>query len=277
MSARKTPVNGVVLYRGPSAFNGLPIVVVATGLHARSENIKTGEMVQTYILADDAQFSPVEHVQRGSDASICGDCVHRGQDGKIGSCYVNQCQGPGQVARALANGNYPRFNAIRHRPLFKGRNVRFGSYGDPAACPIAIWENLAKITARHTGYTHAWRKIDPAYAGYCMASVETEQQRDQAKSLGYRTFRVRLASQPLVKNEIACPASEEGGKRRTCDTCKACSGATSSDRAADVAIIFHGSPIGGNWKLKLFEKTMAKLLSAEQEQQPTRRVALPMS
>src|SRR5262245_33628424 len=50
---------GVVLYRGPSLLDGAPIVAVATNLARRSKNPKTGNAVQTYILADNGE-NPIE-------------------------------------------------------------------------------------------------------------------------------------------------------------------------------------------------------------------------
>ena len=61
-----------VFYDGPSALDGAPIIGIAV---LRSDNRKTGDMVQTYILRADTH--PVDALRDGSDASICGDCPHR--------------------------------------------------------------------------------------------------------------------------------------------------------------------------------------------------------
>jgi len=67
---RKVVISGVVLYRGPSAITGAPIVVVATGLDgALSDNEKTGAMVQTYVLPDVGQ-EPQEAIKSGADDSV---------------------------------------------------------------------------------------------------------------------------------------------------------------------------------------------------------------
>lgn len=73
-----------------------------------------------------------------------------------------------------------------------------------------------------------------------MASADSEADRVIAKAMGYRTFRVRTAAEPVQAGEFICPASEEAGKRKTCETCGACSGGVNS-RKADPAIIVHGS------------------------------------
>jgi hypothetical protein len=48
----KTP-NGYILYQGPSAIDGKPIVVIATGFASKSNNGKTGDMIQTWIIRQD--------------------------------------------------------------------------------------------------------------------------------------------------------------------------------------------------------------------------------
>jgi hypothetical protein len=66
----------MILYRGPSMIDGKPIVAIATGYDNESVNQKTGAMAQVWILRDD--IAPIEAAQRGEDASICGQCPHRG-------------------------------------------------------------------------------------------------------------------------------------------------------------------------------------------------------
>ena len=69
--------NGYVIYDGPSAWDGKRIVVIVTGIRSKSANRKTGGMVQTYIIRPDV--SPLAAVYESeADASICGDCPHRG-------------------------------------------------------------------------------------------------------------------------------------------------------------------------------------------------------
>jgi hypothetical protein len=78
-----------VFYRGPSMLDGAPIIAIVTG----STNKKTGDMVQTWIMR--ADIDPVAASRTGSDASICGSCVHMGKHDAAGmriegtrSCYV---------------------------------------------------------------------------------------------------------------------------------------------------------------------------------------------
>jgi hypothetical protein len=260
--------NGVILYRGPSQLDGRPIVVVATGLARKSHNPKTGGMVQTYILADGTD--PVSAHQQGKDRAVCGSCPHLN-----GTCYVNLVQGPLAVWKAYQAGSYPRLRR-EHLRLFRGRMLRLGTYGDPAAVPLSVWERLTPLVRNWTGYTHAWRTCERAYARYCMASVETPTQRQEALARRYRTFRVRLATQPLEPGEFVCPASEEAGKRLTCEECKACSGAKAGGRNATPAIVFHGPTIAGNYRLRRYETLQGQLLQAEEQERVAGRLPLAL-
>ena len=184
-SSQGAPPTGVVLYRGPSLLDGAPIVCVATGLTRPSANRSTGPMVQTWVLAQ--EVNPVAARQAGRDAAVCGDCALR-----EGACYVVLHHAPLQVWRAYQAGLYPPFRRA-HEWLFRGRDVRLGSYGDPAAVPARVWARLVRLARSHTGYTHQWRACDPALRRWLMASVETPDQLHEARALGWRTFRVRLA------------------------------------------------------------------------------------
>lgn len=258
--------NGVILYRAPSLIDGSPIVVVATGIANKSRNPKTGDMVQTYILADGA-LNPIEEVKNGA-RGICGNCLHIGT-----TCYVNVAQAPLSVWRSLHRGIYPTFNPALHLSLFTGRHLRLGSYGDPAAVPLNVWHPLVNVSAGHTGYTHQWRTCDSSYAKILMASVETIDQRFDAIMRGYRTFRVKLESQPHDEGEFTCPASVEAGKRLSCQECGACHGATSSSRGASPVINFHHSTFGNRFRFRQYEQLMTRILA---EEQTGRRVSLGM-
>jgi hypothetical protein len=264
--------NGAILWRGPSLIDGAPIVAIAVGLANASSNRKTGAMLQTYILRED--LDPNHAVRVGADASICGDCTHRGTlerqpDGALRNrgrtCYVNVGQGPLGVWRAYKRGRYqpgrgilPLLGAGRivrlgtygdpaavptHiwlTSLGAGRVVRLGTYGDPAAVPAHIWVALTRHAAGRTGYTHQWRQpFAQALRGLCTASADSEADATAAHALGWRTFRVAmpgdLARMPV---EAICPASAEAGKKLTCAQCLACSGATG--RRGSIVIKAHG-------------------------------------
>ncbi len=226
--------NGYTLYRGPSAFDGKPIIVVAVGLGDGSSNAKTGEMVQTYILRED--IAPNEAVKTGDDASVCGDCKHRGK-----TCYVLTFQGPLVVWKQYHKGAYPdatpEFVASEARRL--GRKIRFGSYGECTATPRRIWAGLAGDG--NTGYTHQWQQAEYDWLRqFAMASCDTEGERTVAKAMGWRTFRVRDIDEPVLSGEAQCPASKEAGQKLTCSTCMACNG-SQTGRKGDITIVVHGA------------------------------------
>lgn len=238
--------NGYVIYDGPSQIDGQRIVAIVTGIKKRSSNAKTGGMVQTYILRPD--MSPIDASRTGADVSICGDCQHRGvADGtkaKGRTCYVFLGQGPLSVWRAYQRGVYMAAPADVVAMLVEGRMVRLGTYGDPAAVPAGVWQALIAMAKGHTGYTHQWQSLaatgrGAVYASLTMASADSPEEMELARALGWRTFRVRTAKQGLEQGEAACPASEEAGRKLTCDTCGACNGA-GTGRKGSIAIIAHG-------------------------------------
>ena len=106
-------MNGYILHEDSAR------VTIATGFSTPSDNRKTGDMIQIWILckAED----PVTAIRTGLDRLICGNCVHRG-DGHGGnrSCYVNVGQAPQGIWRAWRAGNYP---LLRSLEAFTGRKV----------------------------------------------------------------------------------------------------------------------------------------------------------
>lgn len=246
------PVSSVI-YNGPSLLDGQPIIVVAI---VSSANSKTGNMIQTHILR--ADINPLESSKTGLDASICGDCIHRGQTtldplkktAVNRSCYVNLGQGPNVVYKAFKRGLYPTVqNMDEITAIGHNRAVRLGTYGDPAAVPAAVWDALLKSTRTHTGYTHQHNANKPTDYSRMMYSADNANDAKQAHSKGYRTFRVIPVQQwqdngikALLANEILCPASKENDKGLSCIECKLCTG--SQSKAKSIAIVSHG--IGAN-------------------------------
>ena len=227
--------NGVI-YEGPSLYDGKPIVVIATW---SERNSKTGGVVQTYILARDVD--PRDASKSGEDFTICGSCPHRGTptadpERKIAkgrTCYVNLGQGVLMVWRSYQRGVYPNAqNDIAS--LGRGRVVRIGTYGDPAAVPSHVWDQLLSESVAHMAYTHAsgWR---PDIA---MQSADSLEEAQSAWDKGQRTFRVVQNVAEITASEILCPASKEAGKRTTCASCKLCGG-LSTHTAKSIAIPMH--------------------------------------
>lgn len=231
--------NGYVLYEGPSLIDGKPIVMIATGFAGGgSSNRKTGAMIQTWILRSDIE--PHEAIKSGEDASICGDCRHRGTGGKQRSCYVVVHQAPLSVYRAYKRGTYPRLPGIH---VFNDRIVRLGAYGDPAGVPFEVLEGAVRNSAGHTGYTHQWSRCDARLRDLCMASCDSVDEHTAAANMGWRVFRTRdpaMEAAPRLPGEALCPASAEAGKKLTCEQCLACGGA-GGQRRGHIVISAHGA------------------------------------
>lgn len=243
-------MQGFILYRGPSALDGSPIVSIVTGLMDGGANSKTGPMAQVYFLRSD--MNPLVAVHTGEDAAICGNCRHRGRietDPTTGtrknverSCYVTLMHGPRVVYDAFQRGSYQDVPLAIARRLLAGRPVRIGAYGDPASVPFDVLDTALARAQAVNGYTHMWRE-HPKLAAFCMASCDTDAEREEAKALGFRTFRVRAKGAPVLKGEGQCPASAELGKPVQCAQCMLCGGNRVTAKA-DITILAHGSGAG---------------------------------
>jgi hypothetical protein len=177
-------------------------------------------VVQTYILRED--INPLEASKTGADASICGTCPLRGTPTsdparKIAQgrrCYVNLGQGVLIVWRAYHKGVYPDAQDPASRAAIgRGRVVRVGTYGDPAAVPDHVWTELLAEADTWTAYTHQkpWR---PDIA---MQSADDYHEAVLHWKAGRRTFRVIAELDHLdPSNETLCPASKEAGRRVQC-------------------------------------------------------------
>ena len=249
-------ISAVTLYEGPSLINGKPIVVIATGLGNKSENNKTGEMVQVWILA--SSVDPITANNTGQDDSVCGDCKHR----HFRSCYVNLANAPLAIYEKYQRGSYKKVELTHATSeLFRDQDIRLGAYGDPTAVPIEVWDTVTRVARGWTGYSHQWRKRrTKAYKRYCMASCDTLREANKAKWLRWRPFLVRQEGEELPPGYFNCPASEEAGKRLTCAECRVCKGGTHRHGKGLPSLIAHGP----NWKRVYFERGM-KLLKNKQK------------
>lgn len=224
-----------IIYDGPSLIDGMPIVTIVT---FDSDNSKTGPMAQTWIMRSD--LDPISASRTGADVSICGDCQHRGKPSnkptgwaQERSCYVNLLFGPNNIFATYKRGRYRHTDDL----AAVGRNqlIRIGSYGDGAAVPQHIWDELCSEASGWTAYTHQGNTRPDRF----MTSADTLSDAQQAWSRGERTFRVLKTALDLQTNEVLCPASAEAGKRTTCANCKLCAGA--SIAAKSIGIVAHGS------------------------------------
>jgi len=214
-------MNGFILHEDSSR------VIIATGFSTPSDNRKTGDMIQIWILVK--AVDPVEAIKQGLDRLICGSCVHRGDGhGNDRSCYVNVGQAPLGIWKAWKAGNYA---PIPFLSLFSGRKVRFGAYGDPTHLPFSLALAIAGVASGHTGYTHQWRK--PSLQGWktlLMASVDTTAELVIARSMGWSTFRV-TPDTDHHSMETLCASDRLG---TPCADCLACAGSRGGIRAIHI-------------------------------------------
>jgi hypothetical protein len=185
-----------------------------------------------------SDLNPLEASKTGEDFSICGNCTMRGEvttdpqrkQAKGRRCYVNLGQGVLIVYKSYLRGVYKEGAA---RDMGRGRFVRVGTYGDPAAVPSHVWDELLSESDTWTAYSHqsGWR---PDIA---MQSADSHADAIAHWKAGRRTFRVIKDLDHLDKaKEALCPASKEAGRRVQCTACKLCKG---SSLAKSIAIVEH--------------------------------------
>lgn len=226
----------MLVWSGVSALDNVtPLVVLAS---FESSNVKTGNMVQLAIVVDGVK--PTDAIATGADSAICGKCIHKGDkpNGVKRTCYVPM--------RAV-NSTYGAYTRGNTRPLdldaFKGRRVRIGTYGDPAAVPFEVWAEIEAVSDGVTGYTHQWKTCDPRFATLCMASADNMDEYLQARRKGYRSFVVRELGDAKPKGLVQCPATEGKDNTVTCLSCMQCGG-TGNGRTNSISIEVHGSGKG---------------------------------
>lgn len=227
--------NGIVLQESGD------IVVIATGIKAKSSNTKTGGMIQLYILH--RHLHPIEASRTGADKSICGDCTHRGTivDGKLidRRCYVQIDKAPASIFRAYQRGRYRKVSIAEARQILRDRLVRLGAYGDPAYMRLSLIRAICSVARGWTAYSHQWR-VRPDLRPFVMASCDSPSDVIAAQAEGWRTFRVSAyGDDSKLTGEIACPASAEAGKRTTCNKCRLCDGARPDDTRKSIVIQDH--------------------------------------
>ena len=242
-------IRSAVLYSGPSMIDGKPVVMVAT---VGSSNSKTGAMLQTWILR--ADVDPITANRTGADFSICGNCPLRGtaapgKDKGLAEkrgCYVQIGQAPAAVYKRFRSGGYPAVPAEMLADYGAGQKIRAGAYGDPMAIPQSVWDSLLARAESWTGYTHqageafAGKARSRVFGRFCMVSADTIQQARKAWADGFRTFRIVSDVSEVKKGrEIICPATDEGGRKTTCENCTLCAGA--SIAAKSIAAVVHGA------------------------------------
>lgn len=233
MSPKPSP-SSIIVPAGRSRITGDHIELSITGLSRPSRNAKTGPVVQVSVIR--ARGNPSRDILTRRDRAVCGDCPLRGASRRERVCYA--------VFAAWTIGlhiaSYTRVSLASATSLVRGKHLRLGAYGDPAAVDFAVWRSLTSVAASWTGYTHQWRTCDPMFRKLLMASVESVAAARAAQALGWRTFRIREPAGRIARNEILCPAEANAA---TCLKCGLCSG--TSRKGPNIVITVHGS--GARW------------------------------
>ena len=217
--------NGVTLRVGPSHLDGAEIATIAvfgSVIGNSVPNKKTGAMVQVYYLRTD--MNPQDAIRQGLDQSICGDCPLSWAQAKKGNarCYVLPFQAPYRVFEQWEAGKYPQLDALKPKQrqlvmdILDSVPIRLGAYGDPSSDQDTL---KALVEHRWAGYTHQWREY-PHLKQWLMASIDSIDEYQEAKQLGFRTYR-HTRDQSMLDNEIQCPHDTHGTQ---CISCLLCNG-----------------------------------------------------
>ena len=213
----------VKAYEGPSTVDGQTIMLGIGCEEKGSKNTKTGPMVQVGVLLRDVH--PVEAVRNGADEAICGGCPLRptihaemkaeGTEVSEFPCYVKKYRKVAQwKALQAASEDFDRSLEV-----LEGRSVRFGEYGNMSSAPREVVEPLLKVVENHTLYEHDWRNPENQWLKlYAMASVHSPEEREEANSMGWRTFRT---GDSVEDGEVFCPNYTH---KIQCIDCNLCSG-----------------------------------------------------
>ena len=225
--------------------NVLVVFNYATTTNQKISN-GNGKIVQTYTYGRE-QF---EFVKKGNgvvqmadfDSANCLDCPFSKSNGyRLGKCYTHkfpQMRGFKAMLGAIVRqyGNWDSIPEIPDLPPTKlvevstNNYIRFGSYGEPIFIPVNWMQELTKVCASWTGYTHQWHK-QPAYKPYFMASVHSVFEEKLANDMGWRVFTI----QKEITNDknVLCPSD-----RTTCQKCSLCSGVEGKGKK-NIKILYH--------------------------------------
>ena len=191
-------------------------------------------IVQTYHFSR-GQFEEAKHQTSmreffSHDGAVCMDCPFAVSNGaKLSACYTHkmmQYSGFLSMLRSIKCewDEIPTFSEThwyQATEMADKKYVRFGTYGEPSLLPLALVQGMTICAKSWTGYTHQWKKVDPQYAKFFMASTHTEDEERVASLIGYRSF---VASPTPISQFISCPASAEMGFKSNCSKCGLCSG-----------------------------------------------------
>ena len=213
-------------------------VSILTGFKNPSSNDKTGQMLQQTNLYKHEK--PVLAARNGNDETVCGTCPHRWfseSEDADQKCYVNLGQSSTSIWNAWRRGSYaPITDKSVYQDAVKvsESKIRWGSYGNPSIIDLDTIQEWNDVTDGHTGYIHNWREANE-YAGVFQASVDSVDEYNEAKDLGFNTFRIdgTTDGRPM-KGETLCINTAKPSIK--CIDCMLCDG-----KSRDIYNHTHGS------------------------------------
>lgn len=188
----KPTTQSVTVWRGNSLFDGKPIRVILSGHVLDSQNTKTGEMIQVYILPDERDSF---REYKDKSPTVCGDCKYLG-----GGCYVSW----NRTRQVQASSAKHVLTLEDGQALCSGLRVRVGAAGDPASVPFYVWDMLLRFADDWTGYTHAWKYCDARLKQFFVASCDSVEEVYLAKSRAWSVFYVKDAGDADIEGSITC-------------------------------------------------------------------------
>jgi len=243
----------VLLYSGPSRYNG---DAIRCYLYSSRGNTKTGKVAGLVIVADGLDdFHAM--LRLGRDLASCGQCKFRSvAAGGDGTCYTHFGTTPVALSGLMRSGlvldpvpdirsAVVEFLTYRKTGSPRYDALRSAVYGDAAAIPVHVWQDIAAACAMVgvpvLGYTHGADALGfdgvEHLRGSHMLSVDSVTDAPD----GWRHFRVTAPGGRPATGEFACPASVERGYKLTCVECKAC-GTDGYARNARSVVIWDHSP-----------------------------------
>ncbi|NBW20226.1 MAG: hypothetical protein EBR82_70880 [Caulobacteraceae bacterium] len=167
-------MNGFIFYRGASPIDGAPL--------------------------SQTTAKPETWSKRGSCAKISARPWRAEPVPTARIVGIVRCANPASIWHAYHRGGYVdlrRKPAVMRR-IVSGRMVRMGAAGDPAMIPLQHWLRVLQGADGWTGYSHQWKHpwAQPMRE-LTMASVESLEDQDLARSMGWRTYRIRRQDEPL--------------------------------------------------------------------------------
>lgn len=225
-----------------SPVHGQEILLAFT---ASTTNVKTGEMVQVYIMHPDDY--PLNISKQGKDDRVCGTCPLRHSLG--GACYVILFQGPRNVYHAWVNSGKRVDDVHDVLALCHGKKIRFGAYGDPAHIPAWLATEIMAGAEGYTAYSHQWRNpvVAQTWKGKAMASCDTATQLRMAEQAGWAGF---VATPEKLKGVKVCDNERKGIQ---CADCLRCDGSHGS-----VQLKPHGARMKSHPSMKVTKAKKSK-------------------